>query len=199
MSLFRREAAEVAPGAVHTPDWLSIDQQREIVLACQEWLTGGYSPTVAFGKQMSVKMACLGWQWVPYRYEPSDLQLPDWLVAFGRKAVGRADYKPDAAIVNYYDANARMGMHQDKDEKLLEPVVSLSLGDSCLFRFGNTENRNKPYTDLELHSGDLFVFGGTSRLAYHGVTRILPNTGPDVGLVEGGRINITLRMTGFTA
>ena len=69
-------------------------------------------------------------------------------------------YTPDTALVNYYDDTARMGMHQDKDELSLAPVVSLSIGDTCQFRFGNTENRKQPYHNIDLASGDLFVFGG---------------------------------------
>jgi len=107
-------------------------------------------------------------------------------------------YRPDTALVNYYDAAARMGMHQDKDERSPAPVVSLSVGDGCTFRFGNTDNRNKPYTDLLLASGDAFVFGGPSRLAFHGVTGIHPGTAPDGCGIEHGRINITMRMTGLT-
>ena len=90
-----------------------------------------------------------------------------------------------------------MGMHQDKDEVSLAPVVSLSVGDSCRFRFGNTETRTRPYVDLTLGSGDLFVFGGPSRLAYHGVTRILPGTAPAGCGLDSGRINVTLRETGL--
>ena len=65
-------------------------------------------------------------------------------------------------------------MHQDKEERAGAPVVSLSIGDACVFRFGNTETRGRPYTDVELRSGDLFVFGGPSRWAYHGVPRSCP-------------------------
>jgi alkylated DNA repair protein (DNA oxidative demethylase) len=102
------------------------------------------------------------------------------------------------ALVNHYDASARMGLHQDKDERSDAPIVSLSLGDSCLFRFGNTRDRKRPYTDIELRSGDLFVFGGETRLAYHGVPRIFPGTAdPAIGLTDG-RLNITLRETGLT-
>jgi alkylated DNA repair protein (DNA oxidative demethylase) len=90
-----------------------------------------------------------------------------------------------------------MGMHQDKDEKSLAPVVSLSIGDSCLFRFGNTGTRGKPYTDVELESGDLFVFGGPARLAFHGVPKVRPGTGDPATGLTGGRINLTLRMTGL--
>jgi alkylated DNA repair protein (DNA oxidative demethylase) len=106
-------------------------------------------------------------------------------------------YRPDAALINFYDAAAKMGLHQDKDERSDAPVVSLSLGDRAVFRFGNTENRNRPWTDLELASGDLVVFGGPSRFAFHGVPRILPGTAdPSCGLTSG-RLNITLRVTGL--
>jgi alkylated DNA repair protein (DNA oxidative demethylase) len=129
---------------------------------------------------------------------------PGWLADLGRRAVAdayggqqAAAYRPDVALVNFYDARARMGMHADRDERSLASVVSLSLGASCVFRFGNTGSRNRPWTDVELESGDLFVFGGPSRLAYHGVPRTLPGTGrPEIGL-ESGRLNITLRESGL--
>jgi alkylated DNA repair protein (DNA oxidative demethylase) len=162
---------------------------------------------------MSVRTVCLGWHWQPYRYtrEATDvngarvLPLPEWLVRLGRTAVAEAydgaaaaGYVPDAALVNHYGDGAKMGLHQDKDELSREPVVSLSIGDSCLFRFGNTETRTRPYTDVELRSGDLFVFGGPSRLAYHGVPKVFPGTAPGgCGLEGRGRINITLRATGL--
>ncbi|MCP3012871.1 alpha-ketoglutarate-dependent dioxygenase AlkB [Nocardiopsis dassonvillei] len=102
----------------------------------------------------------------------------------------------DVALVNFYDADARMGMHQDRDELSGAPVVSLSLGDTCVFRFGNTETRNRPHTDVELRSGDLFVFGGPSRMAYHGVPRTRPGTAPPA-LGLDGRLNITVRASGL--
>ena len=108
-----------------------------------------------------------------------------------------AEYEPDVALVNWYGADARMGMHQDRDERASAPVVSLSVGDRCRFRFGNTENRGKPYQDLELASGDLFVFGGPVRFAYHGVVKVFPGTAPQGCGVEQGRYNITLRVTGL--
>jgi alkylated DNA repair protein (DNA oxidative demethylase) len=90
-----------------------------------------------------------------------------------------------------------MGQHQDKDEHSRAPVVSLSLGDACVFRFGNTVDRKRPWTDIELESGDLFVFGGESRLAFHGVPKIRPGTAPyELGL--RGRLNLTLRESGLT-
>ena len=165
------------------------------------------------GHEMSVRTVCLGWHWQPYRYtrDATDvngnrvLDFPDWMVRLGRRALvdvsgdphAGDDYTPDTALVNFYDDDARMGMHQDRDERSLAPVVSLSLGDTCQFRFGNTTNRNLPYEDVALSSGDLFVFGGASRLAFHGVTKIFPGTAtPDCGL-DAGRINITMRVTGM--
>ena len=165
------------------------------------------------GHEMSVRTVCLGWHWQPYKYtrDATDvngnrvLDFPDWMVRLGRQALvdvsgdPRAgdDYTPDTALVNFYDDDARMGMHQDRDERSLAPVVSLSLGDTCQFRFGNTTNRNLPYEDIALSSGDLFVFGGAARLAFHGVTKIFPGTASrDCGL-DAGRINITMRVTGM--
>jgi DNA oxidative demethylase len=161
---------------------------------------------------MSVQTVCLGWHWVPYRYSriAEDVDgtpvkpFPGWLADLGRRAVAEAyageeaaGYRPDVALINYYDGAAKMGMHADREERSPAPVVSLSLGDSCVFRFGNTDNRGRPWTDVPLESGDLFVFGGPSRLAYHGVPKTMPGTAdPDTGLTSG-RLNITLRESGL--
>lgn len=202
---------EIGPGAVHVPGWLDVDHQRSLVAACRQWAQmppGMRATTLPSGGVMSVRTVCLGWHWTPYRYSrvvddnTPVTPFPDWLAKLGAKAVTEAygsaeGYRPDIALVNFYDDAARLGMHQDKDERSLAPVVSLSLGDSCLFRFGNTENRNKPWTDVELASGDLFVFGGPSRLAYHGVPKTYPGTcEQDIGLASG-RLNITLRTSGM--
>jgi alkylated DNA repair protein (DNA oxidative demethylase) len=93
--------------------------------------------------------------------------------------------------MNVYDADARMGLHQDRDEEdLAAPVVSLSLGDACLFRIGGTR-RQDPTVSFRLASGDALVLGGQARLAFHGVDRIFP--GSSSLLAGGGRINLTLR------
>jgi hypothetical protein len=90
-----------------------------------------------------------------------------------------------------------MGLHRDSDERAPDPVVSFSTGAACVFRFGNTENRRRPWTDVELRSGDLVVFGDESRLAYHGVPKLLPAVEvPDTGLATG-RMNIRLRVSGL--
>lgn len=114
--------------------------------------------------------------------------------AYGDDAPEASSFEPTTALVNYYDASARMGQHQDLDEAGPEPIVSISLGDSCIFRLGNTESRGQPYQDIVLRSGDLFVFGRQSRWAFHGVPAIRPGTGdPELGLRHGGRLNITIR------
>ncbi|WP_433216443.1 alpha-ketoglutarate-dependent dioxygenase AlkB family protein [Microtetraspora malaysiensis] len=213
--LVARPRRELAPGAVWVPGWLTPVQQAWIVARFHEWTRGPVPLRAAMvgGHEMSVKTVCLGWHWRPYQYtrEAVDvngnrvLGFPDWMVRLGRRALVEAtgdphagdDYTPDTALVNYYDDTARMGMHQDKDERSLAPVVSLSVGDTCTFRFGNTENRNKPYEDIALASGDLFVFGGPSRLAYHGIPKVHPRTAPDGCGLDTGRINITMRVTGL--
>ena len=98
---------------------------------------------------------------------------------------------PQACLINWYEASARMGLHQDRDEQdFTAPVVSLSLGDTCVFRIGGIE-RKDPTRSLKLASGDAFVFGGPARLIFHGVDRIIPGT--STLLAQGGRINLTLR------
>ena len=136
MTLFDVERAsapyEVAPGAVHLPGWLSPSEQRRLVTAFETWAAGPVPIRSASvrGHPMSVKTVCLGWHWQPYRYtrHAGDvngervLPLPDWLVELGRRAltaVGWTDpdaYRPDTALINFYDAGAKMGLHQDKDE-----------------------------------------------------------------------------------
>ncbi|WP_030948934.1 alpha-ketoglutarate-dependent dioxygenase AlkB family protein [Streptomyces sp. NRRL S-646] len=221
--LFPRERREVAPGAVHVPGWLAAAAQRELLDACREWArppAGLRTVRTPGGGTMTARQVCLGRHWYPYGYARTVVDgdgapvkpFPGWLGELGRRAVADAlstvaavaavacdiaqSVSYDIALINFYDGNARMGMHRDSDENSDAPVVSLSLGDTCLFRFGNTETRTKPYTDVELRSGDLFVFGGPSRLAHHGVPRVYAGTAPpELGLT--GRLNITLRVGGL--
>lgn len=217
-SLIGRERVEVAPGAVHVPDWLTDEQQRRLVETWREWAAGGERlgmrhTVLPSGGRMSVQTVCLGWHWEPYRYVRSAdgmrvAAFPDWLGQLARDAVAAAygdrpaadRYEPDCALINFYDESAKMGMHRDREELVDAPVVSLSIGSACTFRFGNTVNRKAPYRDIELRSGDLFVFGAPSRFAYHGVVRpVHPRTGdPALGL-DGGRINYTIRVTGLSS
>ncbi|WP_214321283.1 alpha-ketoglutarate-dependent dioxygenase AlkB family protein [Nonomuraea sediminis] len=201
---------QIAPGAVHVPGWLSLDEQRRLVTECRAWASGPVPmrhTVLPRGGVMSVQTVCLGWHWRPYEYVRTVdgvrvAEFPGWLAELGRRALAEAGmpgegYTPDIALVNFYDEHAKMGMHQDKDERADDPVVSLSIGDSCVFRFGNTETRGKPYTDVELASGDLFVFGGPSRYAYHGVPKVYPGTGDPATGLASGRLNITMRVSGL--
>jgi alkylated DNA repair protein (DNA oxidative demethylase) len=119
------------------------------------------------------------WPEVP----PALLQL--WQDATGYPA------PPECCLVNLYRDAARMGLHQDRDEQVLDaPVLSVSLGDTALFRIGGPSRRG-PTKSLTLTSGDVLVFGGPARLAFHGIDRVIPGTS---GLIPGGgRINLTLR------
>jgi DNA oxidative demethylase len=154
------------------------------------------------GTPMSVRMTncgTLGWMTDEggYRYQATHPQtgapwppIPRVLLDAWREL---ADYPhpPEACLVNWYDARARMGLHQDRDEHDFNaPVVSLSLGDTCLFRLGGPSRRDAARS-FRLASGDALVLGGDARLAFHGVDRILPGT--STLLPEGGRINLTLR------
>jgi DNA oxidative demethylase len=202
--LFSRPQSELAPGAYHLPDWLDAAEQSTLATACVEWgkPPGGLRHVKVRNGEMSVQTMCLGWHWQPYRYtricEDTDQSrvksFPAWLGDLGRRAVadacGLTTYDPDVALINWYSPMAKMGLHQDKDERSMAPVVSFSIGDPCVFRFGNNDNRGRPWTDIELRTGDLFVFGGESRMAFHGVTKLRP--GP-----YGGRWNVTLRESGL--
>jgi len=103
---------------------------------------------------------------------------------------------PDVCLINFYGADGRMGLHQDKDESASSigaghPVVSLSIGDTARFLFGGARRR-EPVEAMLLESGDAFVFGGVARLRYHGVSRIIPGSAPRE-LQLDGRFNLTFR------
>jgi alkylated DNA repair protein (DNA oxidative demethylase) len=202
---------QIFPGAFHLPQYLSIERQRALVDECRALIDGdvpGYVPIVRGGGRMHVRMLCLGrhWNGKSYSYEPARTDfdgkpvppLPAEFRALAGEiasAVGMA-LDPDLCILNYYDAEGRMGLHQDKDEhpRSIEaglPVVSISLGDTARFLFGGVKRR-EPVQALPLESGDAFVFGGPARQRYHGVSRILPATAPPELQLEG-RFNLTFR------
>jgi alkylated DNA repair protein (DNA oxidative demethylase) len=215
--LFPRVRQEVGPGAVHIPDWLDLDAQVDLVEQCRAWSrapAGLRTPRMPDGTPLSIRSVCLGWHWYPYAYSRTCddhdgapvKPLPPHIAALAARAATDAGYsldgsRFDASIVNIYDADSKLGLHQDSAEgpdpiAKGAPVVTISLGDTCIFRFGNTETRTRPWTDVELRSGDLFVFGGPTRLAYHGVVRTIPQTAPPELRLNGTRISITLRDSG---
>jgi DNA oxidative demethylase len=206
-----REAIAVAPGAVWLRGWLPPQEQGALVAQCRAFMdgpVGGYVPTVRGGGTMRVRMMCLGRHWNArtYTYEatrgdhdgqPVEPVPGDWVALAARLAADAGfTMRPDVCLINWYGADGRMGLHQDKDESPASieagvPVVSVSLGDSARFLFGGTR-RKDPVETLWLASGDAFVFGGPARLRYHGVTRILPGSAPP-GLGIEGRFNLTFR------
>jgi alkylated DNA repair protein (DNA oxidative demethylase) len=214
-----RERAELLPGAVHIPNWLSMADQRALVEDFRRWArppAGLRHPRMPTGHLMTVQSVCLGWHWRPYSYsrtaDDTDgtpvKPLPARLWALARAAVGAAygpggieetSYAPDAAIVNLYAPGARLGLHQDGEEPSAAPVVTISLGDVGVFRFAGIDRRTAPFTDVELHSGDLLVFGGPSRRIYHGVPKVLAGTSPSELGMPPGRLSITVRETGLTS
>jgi DNA oxidative demethylase len=163
-----------------------------------------FTPTMPrTGNPMSVRMTnCGPFGWVTdkergYRYQATHPEtgrpwppIPAMLLALWGEVSGYPQ-APEACLVNYYAGAAKMGLHQDKDEEdFAAPVLSVSLGDTAVFRVGG-KNRKDATERYELRSGDVFLLAGEDRLAYHGVDRVLPGTS-DL-LPEGGRFNLTLR------
>ena len=205
---------EIAAGAYHFPGWLDIEAQVALLERCRALMDGpvpGYVPIVRGGGKMHVRMLCLGrhWNGRTYIYETtrSDFDglpvppVPDELrtMAGAAAAAVGMSLEADVCIVNHYEREGRMGLHQDKDERPESlaaglPVVSISIGDTAQFLFGGTRRRD-PVDTIPLRSGDAFVFGGPARLRYHGVSRILPGTAPAALGLEG-RFNLTFRQYG---
>lgn len=155
------------------------------------------------GNPLSVRMTNAGpLGWVTdkargYRYQSTHPvtgapwpAIPEMLLDLWR-ALANYPSPPEACLINYYAGAAKMGLHQDRDEEdFAAPVLSVSLGDTGIFRVGG-KTRKGPTRKFELKSGDVFVLGGEARLAHHGIDRIV--TGTSDLLKEGGRFNLTLR------
>jgi alkylated DNA repair protein (DNA oxidative demethylase) len=161
-----------------------------------------FSPQTPYGKPMTVRMTSAGkYGWVSdqrgYRYEKNHPfgmawpEIPGSVLAIWDQVTGLTR-RPECCLINFYASEARMGMHQDKDEASFDwPVVSVSLGDDGLFRIGNTTRGGKTES-IWLTSGDVVVMGGAARLTYHGLDRIRPGT--STLLKDAGRVNLTLRV-----
>jgi DNA oxidative demethylase len=198
-------APPLLPGVRFVPGYLDRPAQERLLASLRTVLDRApiYTPRMPrSGRPLSVRMSnCgpLGWvtDAAGYRYEPAHPEtgqpwppMPD-LVLAAWQALAGYPHPPECCLINYYGPAAKMGLHQDRDEaELAAPVVSLSLGDACLFRIGGTK-RSDPTRTLRLASGDALILGGAARLAFHGVDRIMPGT--STLLPEGGRINLTLR------
>jgi alkylated DNA repair protein (DNA oxidative demethylase) len=161
---------------------------------------GGYTMSVA-----TTSCGQLGWVSDPhgYRYAGHDPHsgqpwptMPTCFMALAQQAAAQAgyvDFAPDACLINQYAPGAKLSLHQDKDERdLRAPIVSLSLGLPAVFLFGSTR-RKDPTQRLRLVHGDVVVWGGPSRLAYHGV---MPLGDGEHGLLGRRRVNLTFRLAG---
>ena len=194
------------PGLRHLPGYLDKSAQEALVEIVRGIVSEAplYTPAMPrTGKEMSVRMTnCGSLGWVTdkergYRYQAVHPvtgrpwpPIPAMLLDIWRDTA-ESGIEPEACLINYYDPSARMGLHQDRDEnEFSAPVLSISLGDDCLFRVGGLR-RDDPTRSFRLASGDVVIIGGESRLAFHGVDRIYPGT--SVLLKREGRINLTLR------
>ena len=187
------------------PGLLPIDQQRRLVADLRLVLGRAplYSPAMpGSGNPLSVRMSnCgpLGWlsERSGYRYSPTHPvtgepwpAIPAMVLDLWHATTGVA-YRPEACLINYYGPTAKLGLHRDQDEDAKEaPILSISLGDTALFRLGGAE-RKSPTRSVRLSSGDAVLLEGPLRHWFHGVDRILPGTSQL--LPEGGRFNLTLR------
>lgn len=194
----------IVPGFDLWPGLLDLAAQRALVEAVTRAAeTAPFANyDTAYGKAMSVGMTAfgpLGWtsDKAGYRYAErhpgTDRRwpaMPEALLGLW-KALGDPHTPPDSCLINLYRGDARMGLHQDRDEAdPAFPVLSISLGDTAVFRIGGTA-RKDPTRSLKLSSGDVCRLSGPARLAFHGVDRILQGSS---GLVPGGgRINLTMR------
>ncbi|WP_375461015.1 alpha-ketoglutarate-dependent dioxygenase AlkB [uncultured Enterovirga sp.] len=196
---------ELGPGLIHIPGYFDPAEQTGLRVELDAVMREAppFQPRMPrTGAPFSIRMTnCGELGWVSdergYRYQPEHPEtgrpwpeMPDLLRRAWRDLSGYRQ-PAEACLVNLYGEGARMGLHQDRDEADFDaPVVSLSLGDTAVFRVGGTR-RGGPTRSLRLASGDAFVFGGEARLVFHGIDRVL--TGSSTVLPGGGRINCTLR------
>ena len=193
-------------GLLHYPGMLDLAAQKNLLVEIRRIvaLSPLFVPTMPrTGKPMSVRMTnCGPLGWVTdkengYRYQPTHPKtgkpwpdIPASLLELW-SICGKYAKPPEACLINFYDSNAKMGLHQDCDEQIFDaPVLSVSLGDTCLFRHGGG-NRKDPTRSFKLESGDVMLLSGEARLSFHGVDRIYPGT--STLLKQNGRINLTLR------
>lgn len=214
----RRPDRVVREGIVHLPAFLTMEQQDQVVSTAREYarrtasLPWGMRQRRVKSGTMSAHLMSLGehWDYERHRYirgEGSQAvpAIPETFVGIAHavlRMAGELDeslapwvagFRVEAALVNYYPPGSGMGLHQDGYEDSGAPVVSLSIGDSAVFRAGGTIDRNKPWDGIYLESGDALVFGGPARDIFHGIVRLDDNTAPMGCGLRQGRINVTFR------
>jgi alkylated DNA repair protein (DNA oxidative demethylase) len=195
----------MTPGLRYLPGHLALPDQRQLVENLRAAVVAAplFVPVMPrTGRPFSVRMTNLGpLGWVSdrggYRYQPGHPvsgtpwpPIPPLLLDLWRSLSGYP-HDPEACLVNFYSGGAKMGLHRDEDEEdFSAPVVSVSLGDTAVFRIGGPDRGGRT-TTIKLQSGDVLVMGGAARLCYHGIDRVLGGT--STLLKDGGRINLTLR------
>jgi alkylated DNA repair protein (DNA oxidative demethylase) len=203
--MISRPPPPAASGLRLIPGFLDRAEQEELVAALRDVVQRAplFTPLMpGTGKPFSARMTnCGPLGWVSdtegYRYQHAHPvtgepwpPMPELLLHAWSSLSDYPD-PPQACLVNYYGPAARMGLHEDRDEEdFSAPVVSVSLGATCRFRISG-KARAEATRSFLLASGDVLVMAGASRLAFHGVDRILPGT--STLLPDGGRINLTLR------
>ncbi|WP_025885658.1 DNA oxidative demethylase AlkB [Asaia prunellae] len=196
----------LAPGAIFLPG-VAISRQERMMVEIRQIIASAPLRRLSTpgGRRFSVEMTnCGNLGWLSdasgYRYESRDPvtgalwpSIPGGWITFAEEMAARAGYaafRPQACLINRYAAGARMGLHQDRDETALNnPIVSVSLGVGAYFLFGGAK-RDTPVRKLRLLSGDVVVWGGRSRLFYHGVAPLPADEHPLTGVY---RWNLTFR------
>lgn len=190
---------------------ISLDDQKRIVDDLRKCIALAplFQKTMPTGQKFKYLCTSTGkFGWLSdekgYRYERKHPQtgkpfpaVPESVLAVCHAAIGIAnelpDFQPESCLINYYQADGKLGLHQDNTEKALtRPIISISLGDDCEFLAGGMK-RNDPTESIILHSGDVLIMSREHRMCFHGVKRIIPNTAPAGLLKSGGRINLTIR------
>lgn len=197
--------------------WLDSEQQRFLVTQARHWAAspaGIRQPRMVGGGKMSVWNIGVGLHWSAHGYSSTAIDstghpvphIPSWVHTLSQRCLEDVwksgplpqPFRADAIAVNYYPPGSQMGMHRDAHEKISMPIISLSVGASCIFRFGGTSSKSDPTRDIPVESGDVIIFGGHNRFAYHGVPKLLSPQGPQGCGLEQGRLNFTIRHTGLT-
>lgn len=205
----QRKREEIAPGASLLRGFALQDESallmglREVTSAApfRNMVTPG-------GYRMSVAMTnCGPLGWITdrrgYRYDAIDPESgerwPEMPAAFRKLAetaaaeAGFANFRPDACLINRYEAGTKLSLHQDKDERdFKQPIVSVSLGIAAVFLFGGKARGDKTMR-VPLQHGDVVVWGGPARLRYHGVMELKAAEHPLLGRM---RVNLTFRKAG---
>jgi alkylated DNA repair protein (DNA oxidative demethylase) len=208
--LLESKPLEIAPGIRLWSGGLDVAEQISLLdeIMARVGKAPFYRPRMPkSGKEFSVEETNLGsLGWVSdidgYRYQEHHPvtretwpDIPETLLRIWDETTERSA-RPECCLVNLYRDGAKMGLHQDRDERALDaPVLSISLGDDALFRIGGP-TRKGPTKSIKLASGDVLVFGGLARLAFHGIDRIVDGSSRLVA--GGGRINLTLRRVAET-